>query len=447
MRRVFGEASHVHDSRRAGVHPAGRSIARSRVAAVAAGALALCLAAPAEAQDLASVVARARSQLDNGNYAEAGKILASLKNKELPSALAIEVGLIETSVAIVTSPDAATAACGRAVVAAGYDPNVARDQSPKVREVCRVAADKVRAERLGGEGLAIGKLAVRDPEVAFAPVRISTKLDKAPEWLRIVARIQSDALKGSFDLPLLPGDDGQMLGTLDASWLRPSSELEVALVAQDRHGDLGTATEKRTLSVPKFAGLIALGEVPSGAVVKLDGDKVTPDAQGRIPVEPGEHEVSLTLSNGANATTDVDVKRGAIVRVALAPQLSSGSRVWPWVATGTALTLGATGAVFMIVADSRRADLEEAAARREPGTELPATSYAELQSIDDQRNTFNTVGTGLLIGGGAMAVLATILWIVPSGDGPADEAAPATNAGLRVQPLLGPGFVGLQGSF
>jgi hypothetical protein len=38
---------------------------------------------------------------------------------------------------------------------------------------------------------------------------------------------------------------------------------------------------------------------------------------------------------------------------------------------------------------------------------------------------------------------------VPSGGGaaPADEAPPAAAAGIDVRPMLGPGFVGLEGSF
>ena len=84
---------------------------------------------------------------------------------------------------------------------------------------------------------------------------------------------------------------------------------------------------------------------------------------------------------------------------------------------------------------------QEAAARREPGTSLPASSYAELQTIDDQRATFSTVGTGLLIGAGATAVLATVLWLTSG------SSAPEPADAAWVMPVVGPGFVGVQGGF
>ena len=110
----------------------------------------------------------------------------------------------------------------------------------------------------------------------------------------------------------------------------------------------------------------------------------------------------MTLSNGASAETTVELRRGVVARVALAPQLGGSSRVWPWVTTGTSLALLATGAVLVINSEARRSELEDAAAQREPGTALPANDYAELESIDSERTTFQYVGIGLLAGGGAV---------------------------------------------
>ena len=102
----------------------------------------------------------------------------------------------------------------------------------------------------------------------------------------------------------------------------------------------------------------------------------------------------------------------------------------------------------MLVADGRRSDIEEAAAQREPGTSLPATDYADIQSLEDDRVTFSTAGTVLLIAGGATAVLATTLWLWPSGGGsgePEPEEETARRGGVSVS--ASPGWIGMRGSF
>lgn len=423
-----------------------RSTRLVRLALAALLAVAASHPSTSRAQDVAGVVAKARDQIDNGNYADALRILASLKNKTLPPQLAVEAGLLETTALLVAQgADAAVPACGRAVVAAGYDPEIARDQSPKVREACRAAAKKVRSERLGSDGAKVSGLEAPPPEVAFQPVRLSTTVDKKPAWLKLVARVESSALEGAFDVPLVPSDEGPLRGTLDAAWIRPKSKLKIALVPQDRFGDLGEPLDTKTIDVPAAEALIALGSVPEGARVTLDGEPVTPEADGHVPAAPGSHEVAMTLSSGAYAEANVELRRGGITRVALAPQQPSPSFVLPAIATGTAVALLGAGGVLMLTAESRRSELEEKAAEREPGTSLPANDYAQLQAIDDERSTFQTVGIGLLAGGGAVAVLATVLWIVPATSGGSAEEAPPKP--VAVVPVLGPGYVGLSGRF
>lgn len=406
----------------------------------ALAALSTSLIAPAaSAQDLSGIVAKAREQVESGKYQDALRITAALKNRSLPPALALEVGLIETTALLVTQgPDDAAKACGRAVIAADFDPEVARDQSPKIREVCRAAAKEVRAGRLASEKVEISKLDIKPPDVAFQPLRASTEISKKPAWLKVVARVQSTQLEGSFDVPLIPSEEGPLRGMLDPSWIRPGATLKVALVAQDKFGDLGSPTAETTILVPKAEAAIALGSVPKGAKVTLDGDPVTPDASGRLPTTPGKHEVAMTLEDGAYAEADVELRRGGITRVALAPQSQSPSRAWPWVATGTSVALLVAGGVLLINAESRRSELEDAAARREPGTDLPATDYATLKDIDDERVIFQNVGIGLMAGGGAMAVVATILWLVPTG---------GSSSTASITPQIGPTYWGLRGTF
>lgn len=436
------------------VAPCAASARNRRVRRMAAaGAVASTLLAavgPASAQDVASLVARARDQVEAGNYPDALKILGQLQSRDLPPAVAVEAGLLETTATIVVRPADAVGACERAIIASDYDPEVARDQSPKVRAACREAATKVRGARLAREQVKVGALEPSKPDVAWQPVRLRATVEPRPEWLKFVARVASKRLEGSFDVALVPGDEGKLYGTLDASWLRPGDRLQVELVAQDRHGDLGEPVQKATIEVPTAEGMIALGDVPGDAIVKVDGQRVTPGDGGRIPVAPGSHDVEM-IQGEATAQTEVEVARGGVARVALSPAVSS-SNALAWIATGTSVACLATGGVLMLVADGRRADIEEAAARREPGTDLPATDYAQIEGLESDRVTFSTAGTVLLIAGGATAVLATTLWLWPSGGG-GDEPDDAKTALAPRRPTpsvgatLSPGWVGLRGSF
>ena len=406
----------------------------------------LCLVLPlmsarvANAQDMSAVVARAREQMDAGNYTDGMRTLSSLRGKTLPTQLAIEVALLETTGSLVSqSAEAAREACGRAVVAAAYDPDVARELSPKVREVCKAAAKKVRADRLTEAGVKPSPLEVEKPSVAYQAVRFSAKLAKSAPWLRMIVRVESSALEGSFDVPLVPSEEGLLLGTLDSAWIRPKSKLTLRLVAQDRFGDLGDAIHSETVSVPENEAAISLGAIPEGGRVRLDGDDIKPDGAGLIPATAGSHEVRLTLPSGAYAETSVELARGGLAQVTLAPSEQEPSRVWPWVTTGTALALGVAGGVLLINSELRKNDLEDAAAEREPGTDLPVSDFADIESIDSERTTFLYAGIGILAGAGAVGILATVLWLVPGGG-----AEPAQSA---IMPVVGPGFVGVTGRF
>lgn len=421
-----------------------RACVRWAACAALTSAIVIAPARGAHAQDMSSVVAKAREQMDGGNYQEGIRTLSTLKGKSLPPQLAIEVALLETTAALVNqSADAASEACGRAVIAANYDPEVARELSPKVREACKAAAKKVRGERLAAAKVNPEQLVVEQPSVAYQAVRLSSKVAEMPSWLRVIARIESSSLEGSFDVPLVPSDEGALLGTLDSAWIRPSSKLTLRLVAQDRFGDLSDALDTATISVPANEAAISLGEVPTGGVVELDGDRVTPDERGRVAAAPGAHEVRLTLPSGAYAEAEVELERGSVAQVTLAPSEQGPSRVWPWIATGTALALGVAGGVLLINHQLRLADLEEASAEREPGTGLPSREYAELAALDEERLTFLYAGIGTLAGAGAVGVLATVLWLVPTGG--SAPAEPPKDAWIA--PMLSPAMMGVIGGF
>ena len=421
-----------------------RWVRSSFVRSVVLGVVMVVPSASASAQDLSSIVAKAREQTENGAFADALRTLAQLPKNDLPATLAVEAGLLEASAALVAKGEAGgQQACAKAVVAAGYDPEVARDQSPKVRGVCRVAAERVRKERIEKAGVKLGEISVTAPEVAWQPVRLSADVEKAPSWLRVVARVRSSVIEGSFDLPLAPSPDGPLRGTLDPSFIRPGATLEVSLVAQDKFGDLLVAPGKQAVTVPKREALVSFGDVPMSARVFVDDKPVEPDDSGRVAVEPGKHEVSMELGDDS-ATAKVEVERGAIASVALSPQ-KGGGRTLAWIATGSAVVLGSVGAVLLGTAASRKTEIEDLAAQRELGTNLPATTYADIKARDDERRLFTNVGTGLAIGGGVVGAVALTLWLWPSGrsKSPVKKDARA----FTIEPQIGLGTVSFSGRF
>src|SRR5262249_54957210 len=149
----------------------------------------------------------------------------------------------------------------KAVEASGFDPEVARDQSPKVRSACRAAAASARSGRVAHAGIHVGSLSVDAPEVAWQPVRVSATASSVPSWLHVVARVTSTALEGSFDVPLAPSVEGPLRATLDPSWMRPRAKLRIDLVAQDKFGDLGTTGVSVSVEVPVAEAALALGDL------------------------------------------------------------------------------------------------------------------------------------------------------------------------------------------
>jgi hypothetical protein len=408
----------------------------------------------ARADDLAGVVARAREQVESGAYADALKTLQGLPKEGVPAALAVEAGLLQTTATLVVKgADEGRAACVKAVIAAGYDPEVAREQSPKVRAACKAAATEERKQRLDREKVTLSELSVETPEVAWQPVRISATANRVPSWLRVVARVTSSALEGSFDLALAPSLEGPLRGTLDPSWLRPRAKLRVELVAQDKFGDLAAPQKTAEIAVPAAEAIVLLGEVPAGAVVTVDGDEVKPEAGGRVAVSPGSHEIGMALPDGSSAETRVEAVRGGRTTVALSPGKGSTNRTLAWIATGTAVAVGAAGGVLLLTAASSAAEIEELSAKREPGSALPATEYSEIRAKSDDQKTFTTLGTGLLIGAGAMAALSITLWLLPGGlkEASSKKAAAgprrAAEAGFSLRAGVGPSSLTIAGSF
>jgi hypothetical protein len=127
----------------------------------------------------------------------------------------------------------------------------------------------------------------------------------------------------------------------------------------------------------------------------------------------------------------------------LSPQKPQTGRTVAWIAAGTTVALGAVGGVLLLTADSKRQEIEDLAAKREPGTSLPATDYADIASKEDSRKTLVTAGSAFLIAGGVTGLTALTLFLWPDSSGSAKKSG----EGPRVVPLVGLGSAGLRGSF
>ena len=195
------------------------------------------------------------------------------------------------------------------------------------------------------------------------------------------------------------------------------------------------------------------------AVVVLDGREIEPSQRGRpMPVDPGQHKVSATGSDGVSEERDVTLEEGAreSVELVLSGAIltdddddddengdavsSEGvpSWIWPTIAYGVGgvgLIVGtAVGIAFL----GKQSDLKEQCEAYPPGNPDEETCPPELESDHDTVITLGNVSTVGWVIAGVGAVVGTILVIIPIGD---DDGATSAKLGL------GPAGLSLSGSF
>jgi hypothetical protein len=182
---------------------------------------------------------------------------------------------------------------------------------------------------------------------------------------------------------------------------------------------------------------------PSGkANVTLDGLEV--DASGEIAVDPGDHNVGASAAGFKAVEKEVKLAEGArqtieLALVADAPPPpkgdEKGSRVPGIVVTSIGGAALVVGAVFGGLAFSATS----AAKKQCNGNLCPASAESDIS----RSKLFGNVSTGMLIGGGAVAVTGIVLTIVAPGGKKSDEAPKSA----RVVPWVGADQVGVAGRF
>ena len=172
---------------------------------------------------------------------------------------------------------------------------------------------------------------------------------------------------------------------------------------------------------------------PSTMEVRLDGRAVPAPLIGvHQPVDPGKHEVTLlrdqtTLSKRI-VVLDQGEERAIVLTANGAPEdPGSAQRTWGYVALGVGGAGLITGVATGVVMLDKKSSLDSAC-----DASCPPTAQNDLDSFRTARTTsFIGYGVGLAgIGAGALLLLTA----------PSEEDA-------RLVPLLGPGQVGLRGTF
>ena len=213
-----------------------------------------------------------------------------------------------------------------------------------------------------------------------------------------------------------------------------------------------SVAERDELAANKLALVTITVNNPSPATkVAIGARDIPADAWGKpVAVAPGAVEVTLTTPPGAPQTRRIDLVAGQKVPVALdaSPPVvtpppvassSGGSRGFLRPAAYVAGGVGVVGmglfAAFGGLATSTYADLESKCQGTDGSRACPSGTQGQ---IDDGKMQKDVANVGLIIGAAGLATGVT-LFVLSIDRGPKKEA--------QVQPVAGPGYVGVQGVF
>lgn len=193
--------------------------------------------------------------------------------------------------------------------------------------------------------------------------------------------------------------------------------------------------------------------------VRVDNEVVLLD-QGRIVADPGEHTVRVD-TGGHVLTRNATFKVGDNPTIMMsdpaapgppatgnddaAPRVAadgSGARVAGWVLIGVGVALVAVGAVEGLNTFRLKTDADNACGGPTTGCK-DAASTAAANSKRNAANTASWISTGGFALG-ALGLGVGIYLVATAGGSP---PPPARSGALRVTPAIGPGSVGLVGSF
>lgn len=304
------------------------------------------------------------------------------------------------------------------------------------------ARDKREAAKLDREADALVKKGDRDQ--AVDRLQQADSLDPSPARKVRLAKVLSDLLR------LMEATT--VLESAIQDKPKDRKQKEAIGKAQKMLDDVRARTPTITVKIVK--------PQPAQVTVQIDGKPFDP-ALGPQPFDPGYHTLVATAPQHSELRKEVSLAERATetVTVSLVPTTppeevdEGGGGIGPWPAI-VSWSLGAVGLGFgigfgVVAINDTNALLDDYNC---DGDRCPAEAQADLDSAKLEGN-ISTVG--FVVAGVGLAA-GIIFWLVgdSSDDGatePVDqEGLPSDEAGeliAHVEPMLGPGFVGLAGTF
>jgi hypothetical protein len=252
-------------------------------------------------------------------------------------------------------------------------------------------------------------------------------------------------------IPTITLERGRSLERL-GRWVDASTAYEAAATAEV----LATASFQHSIArqdaakaladiAPRIPKLKVTVKNAKTAEIFVDGRSMGAPKSDPLLVDPGKHVLEARGAAGAHATKTVDLTAGASETVELelvstrdpGSQAGSGptlSSVLGWTAVGTGGALLVVSLGTGISAIMAQSDL----AARCPGNRCTEEAWSDVDRYDALRWTAGvSLFAGAIIAGGGVALVLL---------DPESASEPATKQ-ASVEPLLGPGFVGVRGSF
>ena len=207
-----------------------------------------------------NLVARARAAFEQLEFEQTVRLLQPLHTRAgVPPLLAVQAALLETNALVAQQlTPAAIEACQRAVRFANFDPDVARDQSPRVQAVCHTAADQARREFVSSRHIRIATVNVITGPVAWNSVALQIRIEGDLTGLTALAEVSvAGAPPAAVNLP----GTGQTLrvAALDANLAVPRARIEVTPIVRDAFGVLARAESATIATVSANESAVRFG--------------------------------------------------------------------------------------------------------------------------------------------------------------------------------------------
>jgi hypothetical protein len=247
-------------------------------------------------------------------------------------------------------------------------------------------------------------------------------------------------------------------------WGGAADHLTVAL-RQKEEGPDRKKLEEQLLEAQKHAGVLQITVNVEGADVFVGNRFVgqSPLA-GEVYADAGKPTLVLAKKTGyeeAQRTVEVAARRGVAVKLDLAVESqvnryasTSRTKVPFYVLGGAALVAGGVGAALYAAASTKAAAADDILAERGgtyPCQNTKATGCPTVLSLRQGHDKLWNIGTGVLVGGGALlgAAVLTGVWAFSSGSSSTGSAGAPRAASVRVAPTVSADGAGLwlTGSF